>query len=1021
MRQSPLTGHTPFVGRERQLAELASALDAAELGEHVLALVAGESGIGKTRLVGEATSRASARVLRSACWADDDAPAFWRWRQLLRPLGGPDLWADRSGAELGDARFRLFDSVAEELATKSLAQPLILVIDDLHWADEASIRLLRFLTQDVRDRRLAILGTYRDTDLTPDHPLAQGLDQLVREGLHLTLGGLSRTQVAELVGALSGGEEPAPDLVAQVHRRSGGNPLFVRELVRLLGAQDPATTAGAEASGRLPAEVRSAVAGRLTALSEDVQQILRAAAVIGADVEPAVLGPVTGRSDEQLHRDLQTARNARLVVEGTDGVITFAHTLVREVLYSDANPVDRTRLHRQVAEVLQDRYGDSRVLEVAHHTLNGLADSDGERAADLAVRAAAASLAMLAYEDAAGWYARAVELLRRRPDDTRVGDLLIRCGEARVAAGDLSGARAAFADAAGVARHHGDAELLATAALGFGAGRGGFEVPIQVPVHVQLLEEALAALGSAPSALRALVLARLSIALSFLDAEERRRALSDEAVEVARRVGEKSALGHALAAHCDSIAGPDWSEVRLDESTEIVRIGQSTGDPHLELLGRRLRLVALLEVGDVGAADEEIRRFAHVAEPLRQPLYLWYVPLWRGMRSLMRGEIANAARECAQAEAIGLAHSDNALVLTFTQWWVRQRYEGRSAEAGAAMAELLGGTSPGPPITAGPRAVAALQIGDRGKARVLLEQWRAAGLADRPRDSEWLPETAQLAEAAVLTGFGDLAAQLYEQLRPYAHRCCVEGIAAACTGSVAWYLAMLARFLGHHHDAESYDAQARETHRRIGLVDDPPPLAGAPKPHPQAEMSTATSAALVCEGATWAATFAGRTRRLRDSKGLRDVAALLARPEQEMHCLELIGGADVGSQPGPALDQQARRAYEQRIRDLHTEIDDARDANDLARAERAESELDALVQQLAEAFGLSGRPRDTGSAAERARSAVGWRIRSAIRQAAEVHPELGRHLRNSIRTGVWCCYRPEIPVSWRIDGEPVRS
>ena len=171
------------------------------------------------------------------------------------------------------------------------------------------------------------------------------------------------------------------------------------------------------------------------------------------------------------------------------------------------------------------------------------------------------------------------ELLHdRRADDLRVGDLLVRCGEARVAAGDLSGARTAFAEAAAVARANGDAELLATAALGFGAGRGGFEVPVQDPVQVQVLEEALAALGPRPSRLRAWVLARLSIALSFLDAETRRRVLSDEAIEVARQVGEESALGQALAAHCDSIAGPDWCEVRLDESTEIVRLGQSTGD-----------------------------------------------------------------------------------------------------------------------------------------------------------------------------------------------------------------------------------------------------------------------------------------------------------------------------------------------------------------------------------------------------------------------------------------------------------
>ncbi|MGH9265964.1 MAG: hypothetical protein ACRD1D_14850 [Acidimicrobiales bacterium] len=142
---------------------------------------------------------------------------------------------------------------------------------------------------------------------------------------------------------------------------------------------------------------------------------------------------------------------------------------------------------------------------------------------------------------------------------------------------------------------------------------------------------------------------------------------------------------------------------------------------------------------------------------------------------------------------------------------------------------------------------------------------------------------------------------------------------------------------------------------------------------------------------------------------------LLARPGEDVHCLELVGGADVGSAPGPVLDQQARRAYERRIRDLQSDIDDARAANDPHRAERAEAELDALVQQLSEAFGLSGRSRATGSATERARSAVGWRIRAALRQVAEAHPLLGRHLQNAVRTGTWCSYRPETPVAWTID------
>jgi hypothetical protein len=173
-------------------------------------------------------------------------------------------------------------------------------------------------------------------------------------------------------------------------------------------------------------------------------------------------------------------------------------------------------------------------------------------------------------------------------------------------------------------------------------------------------------------------------------------------------------------------------------------------------------------------------------------------------------------------------------------------------------------------------------------------------------------------------------------------------------------------------------------------------------------------AAFVCEGDVWALTFDDRTVRVRHRKGLADVAVLLARPEQDVHCLELMGADDVGGDAGPALDEQARRQYQARILDLQAEVDDAKDANDPARAERAEVELDALVDQLSEAFGLGGRARATGSSAERARTAVTYRIRAAIKAVGEQHPELQRHLAHSVKTGTWCSYRPERPIEWRL-------
>ncbi|HJV09710.1 MAG TPA: AAA family ATPase, partial [Acidimicrobiales bacterium] len=264
----------PFVGRDTSLGALVSAVQAAELGERVVGLVAGEPGIGKTRLVREMAAQVSSQVLWAGCWEGDGAPPYWVWQQLLRPIGG-------EGALAGDDRFRVFDAVAEVFATASQERPLVLVIEDLHWADEASVRLLEFLAQDRRPRRLAVIGTYRDTDLDPSHPFARSLADLVRDGLHLALAGLGKRDIGALVAAMGFEEGQVPAL----HRRSGGNPFFLRELVRL-SQEAPADA--------VPAGIRPVVARRIGNLSPATQEVLAAAAVAGTDVDLPLLGAVTG-------------------------------------------------------------------------------------------------------------------------------------------------------------------------------------------------------------------------------------------------------------------------------------------------------------------------------------------------------------------------------------------------------------------------------------------------------------------------------------------------------------------------------------------------------------------------------------------------------------------------------------------------------------------------------------------------------------------------------------------------------
>jgi hypothetical protein len=575
------------------------------------------------------------------------------------------------------------------------------------------------------------------------------------------------------------------------------------------------------------------------------------------------------------------------------------------------------------------------------------------------------------------------------------------------------------------ARAAADAELLARAALTLGGGPHGFEVPMHDAALIVALEEALDALGETDSPTKARLLGMTSIALTGTGADERRRAFAEEAIAMARRVGDRAALGHALAAHCDVIAGPVDSEAREAAAGEVIELGRTLADHPLELLGRRLRLVARLERGDVVGADEDRARFAEVAELVGSPAYRWFGPLWASTFSLLRGDLDDALVHNESAAAIGdEAHSLNAYALTTTQRWVIERAAGRH-ESSIWMRTVLGLEPGGTPRVSGVtrlrmEAVIAAQLGEREVARARLDALLPAW-CELPRDdAEWLPEAAQLAEVAAWTGHRAGCDALYEALAPFAHRTCVEGIGAAITGSVHWFLALLAAARGDEEAAASHRVAAARAHRALGLAGDPPPLVTwatqAPAPTPADGGATEQVARLRFDGVSWTAEFAGRTRTLRDGKGVRDLVRLVTRAGTEVHCLELAGGAEVGGDLGPALDEHARREYQARILELQAEVDDARAASDPVRAERAEAELDALVEQLAGAFGLGGRARrGAGSASERARSAVTARIRSAMRQITENHPELGRHLQHSVRTGTWCRYSPELDVRWEID------
>lgn len=469
-----------IVGREGALRACAFALDRACAGNGGLLLVTGEPGIGKTTLLQAAVAHARARdctVLWAVCPEDDAVPAFWPVVRLLADCGHPLALsaADELRGELGatgEDRVLMFDRVASALAQASVARPLVLVLDDLHWADPSSLRLLAFLVKQLRTARVLVMGSYRDTDVGPGHPLMQLLAEPGTSGETVALSGLAVEDVATLVSRTGGSGARAA--AGRIHTHTGGNPFFVLHVARLLDAEGHFTSSGS--SLPLPLGVRAVLERRLARLSQPCHDLLGTAAVIGARFELTLLAEVSGRDVADV-RDLLTeaaaARLTQVVDEGASH--EFAHALVRATMAAQWSAARTAEVHGRVADCLRHRPGDSRtdLAAIAHHELNASGERPATLGVDAAERAGRQAVTARAFEQAAELLARAIAVC---PEQDRLAQLKLALGDARLRSGDWDAAAAAFCEAAEVARNIGRADLLAQAALGVGADTGGFEV-----------------------------------------------------------------------------------------------------------------------------------------------------------------------------------------------------------------------------------------------------------------------------------------------------------------------------------------------------------------------------------------------------------------------------------------------------------------------------------------------------------------------------------------------------------------
>jgi eukaryotic-like serine/threonine-protein kinase len=844
-----------FVGREKEMDELRAGLEDALSGRGRLLMLVGEPGIGKTRTSEEFATYArlrSVQVLWGRCYEGEGAPAYWPWVQIIRSYvhdkepkelmsemgpGAADIAQVVSevkerlpglpvppALEPEQARFRLFDSITTFLKNASKNQPLVLVIDDLHWADKPSLLLLQFLARELRGARLLVLGTYRDVELRRQHPLAETLGELARQQLsqRILLRGLTERDVDRFI-EVTAGISPPQALVEAVYRETEGNPFFVNEIVRLL-VTDGRLERSEDVkswSVTIPQSVREVVGRRLDHLSEACNRVLTAASVIGREFGVDALERVSDISGDRLLEVMEEAVAARVVneVPRTVGRYSFSHALIRETLYEELSTNRRVRLHRQIGEVLEALYAanpEPHLAELAHHFCEAAPGGDVEKAIGYARRAGDRALTLVAYEEAASHYQMALQAvdLKEKPDAAQRLELLLALGEAQNSAGDRDRAKETALQAADVARRLKDSEALARAALGFAASLGEYgAIDQQV---VDLLDEALDALGDVDSAVRARVLSRLSLEFTFSGARQRAETPVRKAVEVARRVGDPKALADALWTSCIVFAGPDDVEERLLISAEVLGLAEKARDPKMAQWGHSLRLGAQLELGDIPAVDREIEAGARLAEELRQPQFLAWTVLFRAMRALFDGRFEEGEQLAQQTLALAQRAQDPFLIQRFPiQLFFLRTQQGRLQE----MEALFRGTVEQYPAIAAWRLFLAFlyaELGREAEARTQFEQLAAKDFADLPRDFDWLSNVATLCEVCAFLRDGHRASILYDLFLPYARRNLSGGGPAICWGSAAVSLGLVAATMQRWDDAARHFEDALEMNVRMG-------------------------------------------------------------------------------------------------------------------------------------------------------------------------------------------------------------
>lgn len=1028
--------HRLVIGRQRECASLDAALARAARSQGSLWLLKGEAGIGKTRLCEEIDRRAHLlgfTTLWGRCW-DPDAEPYAPWVELVKAQlsRAPALFAElgplSDGLALlarelsatgalpvalhGRARaFHVAESVLALLLAASAASPLVVFLDDLHAADRTSLELLQLVARELRHAPIVVIGTYRGIEARFDEGVRRELVTLGRTATTLALTGLTEEETAILVG------DALPlSLIAVVHQRSQGNPLFAQELaVEIAAHMERGMLASSTTELPLAPAVSDVIVGRLQHVSPAARHVLEAAAIAGRTFVIPLVAQLCGWNEAGCLAAMEEGLAAGLVADGgAPDTFRFVDSLVRAALYREIPPARRAELHLAFAEAVEPRYtagSEPRYAELARHFAKAPAGAGRERAARYHRLAGERAAAHAAFPEAAKHLSAALQAIDALGAEGNAAEhcrTLVALGNVQVAMGHFDLSAQMFARAAELARPLGPA-VLAQVALELGRMH---HTPGQPhTLLVSLCTEALSGLDEREPALRARLHARLSVELMFTAHADEREAHGRTAIAIARASSDPSLLARTLYSASLSLWTVDNLDERLVLAAELDRAATAAATPALALRASHARVLSQFELDDLAAVEFELARLGRLSRELRDPHYEWLATSHGAALALVRGRLDEADRlaQCARSLADRIEWKGEAEMVWLLQCWRLRREQGRLPELRERAEQALSG---GPSWFVDARYVVAsirLACGDRDGTRSLYDELLADGVHAIPRDMRWIGSMVALAELAIAFRDVPTLRELYDVLLPYEPRNAMQGPGAVSYGPVALTLGQIATALERGELARAHLERALECGQRNGsllvtahaaacfasLVDAPLP---APSP----------TLTLVREANLWRVTFGEKPLWVRDAKGMAYLAELVRRPGESIHVAQLassLAGEElpVERDAGEMLDARARAEYHSRLETLERALTSA---DSRGTAESVRAEIDFLRAELSRAEGLGGRARRALDRNERLRQSVTKRLREAIRKIADQDSAAGMHLSRCVRTGVHCAYCP---------------